>query len=106
MISNPIIVGELSEYDGLYFFHRNRLPVVKMRTISFKINFILFVFPMDQNFLGWIRFVAQDSQRFMRGAMDIPPRHRREVCEPLPNLVSTLTPDSNVLAISSSMSIT
>src|SRR5678816_1914244 len=53
-----------------------------MRAIPFRVDRILFVLPLDQNLLGGIRFVAQDSQRFVRGAMNIPPQWRGESCQP------------------------
>jgi len=54
-----------------------------MRAITFFIDRILFILPVDQDLFGWIRFITQDSQRFMCGTMNIPPQWRGESCQPL-----------------------
>ncbi len=54
-----------------------------MRTVTLQINFIVRVLPLNQNLFGWMRFVAQESQRFVRGAVNVAPRKRRQIGEPV-----------------------
>jgi len=82
MISKPNIVGD--DFDmWLHLGHLQRSARIQVRAITLQIDFIIFTFPLNEDFLCGMGFVTQNPQGLMHRAVDVAPHRRRESGQPL-----------------------